>query len=194
MNEVINNMLSRRSIRKYKPEQIKIDELTAIINAGLAAPSAGGRQDVLFLVTQDKATNEYLGKLNKTFFNGRISNKDVFISQEQPSIADDPTIKSAFYGAPTVITLFGAKNWLYTESDCSVAAENIMLAAHSLGIGSCMIGRAGETFETPYGQELLRKWNFDENYEPTYHILLGYPDCEMPKARERKTERIIWQR
>lgn len=194
MNEVINNMLSRRSIRKYKPEQIKIDELTAIINAGLAAPSAGGRQDVLFLVTQDKAINEYLGKLNKTFFNGHISNKDVFISQEQPSIADDPKIKSAFYGAPTVITLFGAKNWLYTESDCSVAAENIMLAAHSLGIGSCMIGRAGETFETPYGQEFLRKWNFDENYEPTYHILLGYPDCEMPKARERKTERIIWQR
>lgn len=194
MNEVINTMLSRRSIRKYKPEQIKDNELTAILNAGLAAPSAGGRQGVLFLVTQDRTINEHLGKLNKTFFHGRISNKEVYISQEQPSIADDPTIKSAFYGAPTVITLFGAKNWLYSESDCSVAAENIMLAAHSLKIGSCMIGRAAETFDTSYGQELLHKWNFDENYEPTYHILLGYPDCEMPKAREKKTERIIWQR
>lgn len=177
MNEVIKCMMERRAIRRYKLEQITDDELNAVLQAGMYAPSAGGRQGVVFLVTQNKEINERLGKINKSFFNGRIFDKSVYISESQPSIADDPGITSGFYGAPTVITIFGAKNWLYCESDCSVAAENIMLAAHSLSLGSCMIGRAQETFETEYGKELLKKHGDLDRYMPTYHVLIGYHIC-----------------
>jgi len=102
------------------------------------------------------------------------------------------TIESAFYGAPTVITLFGVKGSRYGASDCSVAAENMMLAAHSLGLGSCLIGRAGETFASEYGGLQLAKWQIEDHYEPILHVILGYPNSEHPQAKPRKENRIIF--
>ena len=75
-----------------------------------------------------------------------------FVSREQPSIADDPKLTNAFYDAPTVITLFAPKNFLFSVDDCAVAAENMMLAADALGIGSCYIGQDWPAFAAPYGR------------------------------------------
>lgn len=191
MNDILKGILERRSIRKYKSEQITEEELNTILQAGIYAPSAGGRQGPVFVVTQDKELNEKLGRINKAAFHGRISTATSYISKDQPSIADDVTIVSGLYSAPTIITLFAPGNFLYSESDCSVASENIMLAAYSLGIGSCMVGRADETFSSDYGKELLEKYNINENYRAFYHILLGYADCDNPKAKPRKEGRII---
>ncbi|MDN5316460.1 MAG: hypothetical protein PWR08_584 [Thermoanaerobacterium sp.] len=191
MNDVLKCILERRSIRKYKSEQIKEEELNIILQAGIYAPSAGGRQGPIFVVTQDKELNKKLGIINKAAFRGRISTATSYVSKEQPSIADDVTIESGFYDAPTVITLFAPGNFLYSEADCAVAAENIMLAAYSLGIGSCMVGRANETFSSDLGRKLLEKCNINENYKAFYHVLLGYPDGEYPKAKPRKEGRII---
>lgn len=191
MNDILKCILERRSIRRYKSEQISEEELNIILEAGIYAPSAGGRQGTVFLVTQDKDVNEKLGRINKATFHGRISTPTSYISKDQPSIADDETIVSGFYGSPTIITLFAPGNFLYSESDCSVAAENIMLAACSLGIGSCMVGRADETFSSDYGKELLKNCNMNETYRAFYHVLLGYPDSENPKAKPRKEGRII---
>lgn len=141
-NAILETILHRRSIRHYKPDQIPEAALDAILQAGLYAPSAGGRQGVLFVVSQDAETNERLGRIKKANSRVRPSTETAYISREQPSIADDPSIQSAFYGAPTVVTLFGPKQFLYAINDCSVAAENTMLAADSLGIGSCYIGSA----------------------------------------------------
>ena len=116
-NAVMRNMLERRSIRRFRPEQIKEEELDTILQAGLYAPSAGGRQGVFFVVSQNKETNEKLGRIKKAHFHGRMSTAEVYISKEQPSIADDASIKSAFYGAPTVVTLFAPKKFLYSESE-----------------------------------------------------------------------------
>jgi len=191
MNDVLKCILERRSIRKYKSEQIKEEELNIILQAGIYAPSAGGRQGPIFVVTQDKDLNKKLGIINKAAFRGRISTATSYVSKEQPSIADDVTIESGFYDAPTVITLFAPGNFLHSEADCAVAAENIMLAAYSLGIGSCMVGRANETFSSDLGRKLLEKYNINENYKAFYHVLLGYPDGEYPKAKPRKEGRII---
>ena len=70
-------------------------------------------------------------------------------------------------------------------------AENIMIAAHSLGIGSCLIGRAKNTFESEYGKAVLREWGIEESLVPTFHITLGYYECELPKGKARKEGRII---
>jgi nitroreductase len=103
MNEVIKNMLERRSIRKYKSEQIAEDTLNAILLAGTYAPSAGGRQSPVIVVCQNAEVNDRLGKINRAAFKGRVSTEKSYISKEQPSIADDISLKSGFYGAPTVL-------------------------------------------------------------------------------------------
>lgn len=191
-NEVIKNMLERRTIRRFREEQISEEELETILQAGLYAPSAGGRQGVLFVVSQDAETNERLGRIKKAHFHGRISTNEVYVSKEQPSIADDISIKSAFYGAPTVVTLFAPKQFLYAESDACVAAENMLLAATSLGIGSCYIGSAWDSFDDPFGHETLRKWGVRTDYYGVLHVALGYPeDGTVATAKPRKEGRVI---
>ena len=182
--------MNRRSIRKYKPEQISRDDLNIILEAGLYAPCAGGRQGVIMIACQNRAINAELGKINHSLFQGRMSTATAYISKEQPSIADDANIKDGLYGAPTIITLFAPKNFLYATPDCCVAAENIMLAAHSLCIGSCMIMRAEDTFSSELGQKVQKEWGVDESYQAKIHIALGYPDGTTPQGKPRKENRI----
>jgi nitroreductase len=192
-NPTIETILSRRTIRKFKPEQITEDELNAILECGLYAPCAGGRQGVLFVVSTDKDVNLGLGRIKKAHFHGRMSDDKVYISKEQPSIADDATIVDAFYGAPTVVTLFAPKNFLYSVADCSCAAENMLLAAQSLGIGGCFIGSAWDSFDDPFGKEVLAKWGVRTDYYAVAHVLLGYPLGEnAPKAKPRREDRVIF--
>lgn len=191
MNEIIRNMLSRRTIRKYRPEQIKEKELSQILQAGLYAPNAGGRQSALFVVCQNHEVNQTLGRLNRDAFKGRTSTENAYVSKDQPSIADAPSLINGFYDAPTVITLFAPQNSLYAVHDCCVAAENMMLAAHSLGIGSCMVARAEASFAGDYGQAILKVWGIDAQLEPRIHVLLGYPEQGQATAKPRKKNRVI---
>jgi nitroreductase len=192
MNEIIKNIFERRSIRKYKTEQITEAELESILQAGVYAPSAGSRQSAIIVVCQNAEINTALGKINKVAFKGRMSTETAYISKEQPSIADNAAIQSGFYHAPTVLTLFAPKHFLYSVADCYVAAQNIMLAAHSLGVGSCMVARAEDTFGSELGQRLQKEWGVDETYEAKIHVTLGYPaDSKPPVAKPRKDGRII---
>ena len=184
--------MTRRTIRRFLDRQIQEEELQAVLDAGLYAPSAGGRQGVLFVVSQEKETNEKLGRIKRRNSTVKMSTDTVYISKEQPSIADDPNITNAFYDAPTVITLFVPKNFLYAPYDASAAAENMLLAAHSIGLGGCYIGSAWESFADPFGQEILKKWNIRTDYYAALHVLLGYPkDEQAPKGKVRKEGRII---
>lgn len=191
-NPVMENILSRRSIRRFLEQQIGEEELQMVLEAGMYAPSAGGRQGVLFVVSQDQETNQKLGKIKRRSSHVRMSTDTVYISKEQPSIADDPSITNAFYNAPTVITLFVPKDFLYGPYDASAAAENMLLAAHSMGLGGCYIGSAWDSFRDSFGQETLIKWNVRTDYYAALHVLLGYPsDAQAPKAKARKNGRII---
>ncbi len=191
-NAVMENIVTRRTIRRFRSEQITEEELQTVLEAGMYAPSAGGRQGVLFVVSQDRETNEKLGRIKKNNTNVKKSTDTVYISKEQPSIADDPTIVSAFYDAPTVITLFVPKDFLYGPYDASAAAENMLLAAHSIGLGGCYIGSAWDSFRDAFGQETLIKWNIRTDYYAVLHVLLGYPKEEQaPKGKAQKEDRII---
>ena len=191
-NAVMENILTRRTIRRFLTKQILEEELQTVLEAGLYAPSAGGRQGVLFVVSQDQEINKKLGRIKKKNSNVRMSTDTVYISKEQPSIADDPSIINAFYDAPTVITLFVPKDFLYGPYDASAAAENMLLAAHSIGLGGCYIGSAWDSFRDPFGQEILKQWNVRTDYYAALHVLLGYPkDEQAPKEKARKEGRII---
>lgn len=192
MSAVMENIMTRRTIRRFKERQISEEELQTVLEAGLYAPSAGGRQGVLFVVSQNQETNRRLGRIKRNNSHVKESTDTVYISREQPSIADDPTIANAFYDAPTVITLFVPKNFVYGPYDASAAAENMLLAAHSIGLGGCYIGLAWDSFADPFGQETLRNWKVRTDYYASVHVLLGYPkDEQAPRAKERKEGRII---
>ena len=193
MPDVFETMLHRRSIRRFAPKQIEESALQQILQAGLYAPSAGGRQGVIFAVCQDSAVNERLGKIKRANSHPRMATGNHYVSREQPSIADDPNLTNAFYDAPTVITLFAPKDFLFSAEDCALAAENMMLAADALGIGSCYIGQGWTAFAAPYGQEILRQWDIPTDRYAVMQLLLGYPreSDKHPMAKPRKEGRII---
>lgn len=193
MNEIMKTILHRRAIRRFDSKQIQEDILQQILEAGLYAPSAGGKQGVIFAVSQNREVNIKLGRIKRANSHPRMAVGSHYVSREQPSIADDPNLTDAFYGAPTVITMFAPRNFLFSSEDCAVAAENMMLAADSLGVGSCYIGQGWTAFADPFGQELLRQWRIRPDYYAVMQLLLGYPrpgDVH-PIAKPRRSDRIL---
>jgi nitroreductase len=186
--DLLDLMKNRRSIRKYQDKQISKEDLEKILEAGIYAPNAGGGQRGIAIACQNKELNEKIGKLNI----GNFTRKNLagsFVSSDQPSIIDDPSIKSGFYGAPTVVTIFGPKNFLYSIPDSYCMAENMVLEAYNLGINSCIIARGEETFESELGQEILNNWEIPENYIARVFVLLGYVDGPYPAPKPRKDGR-----
>ena len=180
--ELIEIIKNRRSIRKYTDEQIPKEHLEKIIEAGLCAPNAGGRQGTIIVGIHNKELTETIGKLNLAHFDrGRLEGS--YVSKEQPSIIDNPNIKSGFYGAPSVCIVFAQKNFLYSIPDAFCAAENMVLQATELGISSCIIARGEETFDSAYGNKLLKDWGVPENYIARCFVILGYIDGEQPHAK-----------
>ena len=186
--ELLELMKSRRSIRKYQDRQISREELETIIEAGTYAPNAGGGQRSMIVGIRNAELTEKIGRLNIARFDrSRLSGS--YVSAEQPSIIDDPTIKSGFYGAPAVCVVFAMKNFLYSIPDAFCCAENMVLMATALGISSCIIARGEETFDNEIGAALLREWDVPENYIARCFVLLGYCEGEYPKGKPRKPER-----
>ncbi len=179
---------TRRSIRKYKEEQIPLSDLQKIVDAGLCAPNAGGGQRSKIVAIHNKELAEIVGKLNLANFD-RSRLIGSYVSKDQPSVIDDPKIKSGFYGAPTVCAIFAPKNFLYSIPDAFCVAENMVLAATNLNIASCIVARGEETFESDYGQSLLRNWEVPENYIARCFVLLGYCDGDYPKSKPIKDGR-----
>jgi len=171
MNEVIRALIERRSVRSYRPEKIKEEELAAILNAGLYAPSGMNRQPVVTVAVEDKAVRDTLSKMNAA-----VMGTD-----------GDP-----FYGAPVVVVVLAdvSKSGTALEDGCLVM-QNLMLAAHSLGVGSCWIHRAKQMFETAEGKALLKEWGLTEDYVGIGNCILGYPADPIPGARERIEARIV---
>ena len=171
MNETLRVLRERRSIRKYKTEQIKDVELDAILEAGTWAPSGMGLQTAVMVVVQDPETIAYLSGLN---------------AEIQGRPGTDP-----FYGAPTVIVVLADSekpNWL---KDGSLVMGNLMNAAASLGVGSCWVNRATELFDRPEGKALLQKWGLPESLRGVGNCILGYADGPAPAPKPRKSGRIV---
>ena len=173
MNETIENLKTRRSIRKFKDNQITENELKTILEAGTYAPTGLGAQSPKIVVIQNQKTIEKFSAWNRSFFP-----------------VDVPEDMDPFYGAKTLlIVLADSKIPTYVEDGASVLAV-LVNAAHAIGIGSCWIHRAREEFASKKGKELLKEWGIDESYEGIGHIVLGYPDMESPKALPRKKDYI----
>lgn len=164
-NEILENIKTRRSVRKFKPDMVPGDILDQIIEAGTCAPTGMNRQSPIILAITDKAVRDQLSALNAKIMGA----------------GTDP-----FYGAPVVLVVLADKACPTHVYDGSLVMGNLMLAAHALGIGSCWIHRAKEEFEMPEGKELLKSLGIEGEYEGVGHCILGYPDGAYPKAHDKK--------
>lgn len=170
MKSTIDDLKARRSCRAYKSEQINEDELKAVLEAGEYAPTGMGMQSPIMVVVQDKPTIKLLSEINADIM----------------GVDKDP-----FYGAPTVVVVLADTNRATWVEDGSLVLGNLMNAAYAIGLGSCWINRARETFDRPEGKELLKKWGIPENYRGVGNCILGYPAAECPKPKPRKENYIV---
>lgn len=168
--EAMTNLLERRSIRKYKAEQITDEELEAVLKAGIYAPTAMGKQSPLIVAVQNAEDIAEMSRLNGQIWGGSA----------------DP-----FYGAPTVVIVFAEPGNPNGVQDASLVLGNLMNAAHAIGLGSCWINRARQTFELPEGKALMKKWGISEDWVGVGNCILGYPDCELPTPKARKEDYIV---
>ena len=171
MNETLKVLKERRSIRKYKPEQLREEDLSAILEAGTWAPTARNLQTPVMVVVQDKETIARMAAAN-----AKIWGKP----------GTDP-----FFGAPTVVVVLAdgtAQNWL---QDGSLVMGNLMTAAAATGVGPCWINRCMEYFDAPEGKALLREWGLPETLRGVGNCILGYPDGPAPAPKPRKEGWII---
>ena len=173
MNEIIKAMEERRSIRKFKLEMPKKEDLQQIVEAGLYAANGMGRQATITVAVTNKELRDKLSAINC-----KIGGWDEGI---------DP-----FYGAPAILIVLAEKDWRNRVYDGSLVMGNMMLAAHSLGLGSIWIHRAKEEFEMPEYQQLLKELGVEGEWEGIGHCAVGYIDGEMPEAAERKPNRVFW--
>jgi nitroreductase len=165
----MNTLLNRRSIRRYKEDQVPDELLDQVLNAGLYAPTGMNRQNIVMVAVRDKQTRDQLSRMNAA----------VMGSDRDP-----------FYGAPCVIVVLGDPEIYPVVENGSLVLGNLMNAAHALGLGSCWIHRAKQTFETEEGKALLRKWGLKENLVGIGNCILGYAD-ESPEAKPRLDGRIV---
>ena len=180
---------ARHSIRKYTDKQISREDLEVILEAGNYAPNAGGGQRSMMDAVHNAELAAKIGRMNLAKFD-RSKLLGGYVSKEQPSSIDDPTIKNGFYDAPTVVAIFCQNGFAFRVADAFCMAENMILQATELGISSCIISRGEETFVSDEGQKLLNEWDVPENYSAVCFVILGYIDGEQPHTKPRKPNRI----
>ncbi|MBR2279452.1 MAG: nitroreductase [Ruminococcus sp.] len=173
MNDIIKAMKERRSVRKFKSDMPDKKDIEQIVEAGLYAANGRGKQAVITVAVTNRELRDKISDINRKIGGW--------------SEGFDP-----FYGAPVILIVLADKNWPTCVYDGSLVMGNMMLAAHSLGLGSIWIHRAKEEFETDEYKELLKSLGVEGEWEGIGHCAVGYADGDIPNPAERKDGRVFW--
>jgi nitroreductase len=185
INETLKVIKDRRTTRKFKPEQIREEELEIILEAGIYAPSAHNDQPWNFTVIQNKELIEELNVESKEMC------KD-FPDELIRKMANNKRF-NIFYKAPTIIVVSGRDDAIMPQVDCAAATQNMLLAAESIDIGACWNGFVSFLFRSEKGEEYKEKLNIPKGYTPYYGVALGYKKvriCNPPTRRENTIQYI----
>lgn len=173
-NQVIETIMSRRSIRKYKQQPVEQEKLRQILECGINAPNGQNKQSWEIRVVNQ----EFISELDSL-------NRSLAIAKG----ADESKIRHTSYGAPVMIFIANDTTYDFSQVDCGLLGANMILTAKSLGLGSCCLGGIARTMKLPEAESLLKRLELPENYNLLYAISFGYPD-ESPAAKPRKAEKI----
>ena len=174
VDPVIETIMSRRSIRKYKPKAVEREKMQTIVECGINAPNGMNKQSWEVRVVD-----------NPEFINGLT---EIF-KKENPKAAERPGFQNMFNNAPTVVFIANDPAYDMSQIDCGLLGENMILSAWSMGIGSCCLGGPVRLMKSPAAVEYMKKLGFSEGYELLYAIAFGYPD-EMPAAKPREVSKV----
>ena len=177
MNEVIESMENRQSIRAYKDTPVPKELIQQVIDAGLWAPSGMGRQSPVVVAVTQKELRDRLSKENARIMSG---------------VMGKPVNSDPFYGAPVVLVFLAPKDVPTYVYDGSLVIGNMLNAAHALGLGACWIHRAKEEFEEPEFKKLLADLGIEGDYEGIGHCILGYPEKGPAAPKPRRDGRVYW--
>ncbi len=166
-NAVIENIMSRRSIRQYKEGPVARDTMQVILECGINAPNAINKQSWEVRVVDDPAVMDEL---------------QGYMLAAAPSNMKPEMVKGCFRGAPTMVIIANDVNFRFSPVDCGLLSENIMLSAWSIGVGSVCLGSPVDFIKN--SPEAMARLGFSEGYEPIICIGLGYP-AESPEAKPR---------
>lgn len=181
MNEIISNMITRRSCRNFSSQQIDDDKLSQIITAAKFAPTAMNTQSYYFTVVQKGSIIAEISAANRNLLSAE------YIKRIETRMGNKSFCN--FYHAPTVI-LISSEDVPFGMADAANAAENICLAAHSLGIGSCYMASflpAFNGFDAPRLRSLLQ---LSDEQILRFAVALGYPEVELQEAPDRKEDNV----
>ena len=187
--EAIDAIMTRRSVRKFETRQIPDAVLEKIIKAGTYAPSALALQPWGFVVVQDQAFLTRVSDYCKPIMISHMKDAHDGMSDAFRALLEGCDY-SIYYHAPTVIMVIGKTNSRFREIDSSLCAENMMLAAHALGIGSCWIGSTEVAYDN---KEIMAGFHIPVGYSPVGTIVFGYPD-ERSEAHDKKVPLVTWVR
>ena len=171
MNDIIKAMETRRSIRGYKEDMVPEELIAEVVEAGTYAATGMGRQSPIILAVTNKEVRDRLSKVNA----------------EIMGTTGDP-----FYGAPVAILVLVDSTVHTWVEDGSLAMGAMLNAAYAVGLGSCWIHRARETFDSEAGKALLKQWGIPETYRGVGFCILGYAAGELPQPKPRKDDQILW--
>lgn len=171
MNSVTEAIKKRRSVKCYKSDAVPRELIDEVIEAGICAASGRNLQSPIVLAITDKMTRNKLSAANAAVL----------------GMEKDP-----FYNAPAVLVVFVPKSCHTGIYDGSLVMGNMMLAADSLGLGSCWIHRAREVFNTDEWRGLIKSLGIEGEYEGVGNLILGYPDCDRPAPIPRKENRVFY--
>lgn len=176
-NQVIETIMARRSVRKYLPQPVNRDTMQVILNCGINAPNGQNKQSWAIRVVD-----------NPEFINGLT---EVY-KKANPKAAEDPNFRNMFRNAPTVVFIANDTAYDFSQVDCGLLGENMILSAWSMGIGSCCLGGPIRFMKTdPEAAEYLKRLNIPEGYDLLYCIAFGYPD-ESPAAKPRDASKVMF--
>ena len=178
-NETLTTIKQRRSIRAFKDEQIKDNELQAVVEAGTFAPSARNQRAWHFTVVQNK---EMLATLSREAKKAALQVADSEFIRQAASSQNF----NVFYGAPTVVIVSGDEKAMVIDLDCAAANQTMLLAAQSVGLGSCWINFVLFLFNSPGGDEYKKQLGIPAGYKPFCSVALGYKNAEPAGAPPRK--------
>jgi nitroreductase len=182
-NETIQTIMARRSIRAYKAEPVARDVMDVILKCAINAPSARNSQSWEVRVVDDP---DILNGMSEAFKAAALKSGD----ERMARMASNPNSKGLFYGAPTVVFIADTED-RWSESDCGMFCENLMLAAQSLGVGTVALGSPAMMLMAPGMETWLAKLNFSADHHLYLAIAMGYPD-QAPDAKPRDAGKVQW--
>ena len=172
----IRTIMARRSIRSYKSNPVSRDTLDVILNCGINSANAMNRQSWEIRVVDNACL---IDSVTRAFL--RVN----------PKMANTPGFVNMFRNAPSVIFIANETASGMSQIDCGLLGGNIMIAATSLGLGTCCLGGPIAFLKSDEGKFFLDKLAFSEGYELLYAIAIGYP-AESPEAKPRKSSKISY--